>query len=247
MNWYPFDLQTCSMILAMKGKGEDFADLHPDQLQYLGKDEVNQYVVYSYKLQQLPENPSRVKFRIKFICKIPTVPGWGRDSHGKEPPDNHPDHFCPNCPSEHDQLLHKLLQTFLLWSHRDCEPHSHAGPHNLVHQCECHQFDWILTVMTIDLFRWVTACRQPPTSRWSMSTSFSLWWFHLGLCCFKPTWMGSDCKKACLFSIQSRIKNTVGKMMRIKMRESSEVSTTTESQLLSTKMEGDLYKRGCRD
>ena len=97
------------MILAMKGKGEDFADLHPDQLQYLGKDEVNQYVVYSYKLQQLPENPSRVKFRIKFICKIPTVPGWGRDSHGKEPPDNHPDHFCPNRPSEHDQLLHKLL------------------------------------------------------------------------------------------------------------------------------------------
>ena len=60
MNWYPFDLQTCSMILAMKGKGEDFADLHPDQLQYLGKDEVNQYVVYSYKLQQLPENPSQV-------------------------------------------------------------------------------------------------------------------------------------------------------------------------------------------
>ena len=35
MNWYPFDLQTCSMILAMKGKGEDFADLHPDNLQHL--------------------------------------------------------------------------------------------------------------------------------------------------------------------------------------------------------------------
>ena len=64
MNWYPFDLQTCSMILAMKGKGEDFADLHPDNLLYLGKFEVNQYVVYSYKLQQLPENPSQVSIRI---------------------------------------------------------------------------------------------------------------------------------------------------------------------------------------
>ena len=43
------------------------------------------------------------------------------------------------------------------------------------------------------------------------------------------------------------MKNTLGKMMRIKMMESSEVSTTMESQLLSTKMEGDLYKRGCQD
>ena len=60
MNWYPFDLQTCSMVLSMKGKGEDFASLYPDQLRYLGKDEVNQYVVYSYKLQRLPENPSQV-------------------------------------------------------------------------------------------------------------------------------------------------------------------------------------------
>ena len=50
-----------------------------------------------------------------------------------------------------------------------------------------------------------------------------------------------------MFYIQSMIKNTLGKMMRIKMMESSEVSTTTESQLLSIKMEGDLYKRGCRD
>ena len=70
MNWYPFDLQTCSMILAMKGKGEDFADLHPDNLQYLGKFEVNQYVVYSYKLQQLPENPSQVRIRIPIILQI---------------------------------------------------------------------------------------------------------------------------------------------------------------------------------
>ena len=60
MNWYPFDLQTCSMVLSMKGKGEDFASLYPDQLQYLGKDEVNQYVVYTYDMQRLPDNPGQV-------------------------------------------------------------------------------------------------------------------------------------------------------------------------------------------
>ena len=70
MNWYPFDLQTCSMVLSMKGKGEDFASLYPDQLRYLGKDEVNQYVVYSYKLQRLPENPSQVINSLFFIILV---------------------------------------------------------------------------------------------------------------------------------------------------------------------------------
>ena len=78
MNWYPFDLQTCSMVLSMKGKGEDFASLYPDQLQYLGKDEVNQYVVYTYDMQTLPDNPSQVflnsnvsiKFQIKPCIRL---------------------------------------------------------------------------------------------------------------------------------------------------------------------------------
>ena len=60
MNWYPFDLQTCTMVLSMKGKGDDFASLYPDQLRYLGKDEVNQYVVYTYNMQRLPDNPGQV-------------------------------------------------------------------------------------------------------------------------------------------------------------------------------------------
>ena len=34
----------------MKGKSGDFASLYTDQLQYLGLQEVNQYVVYSYKM-----------------------------------------------------------------------------------------------------------------------------------------------------------------------------------------------------
>ena len=48
------------MVLSMKGKGEDFASLNPDQLRYLGKDEVNQYVVYTYDMQRLPDNPGQV-------------------------------------------------------------------------------------------------------------------------------------------------------------------------------------------
>ena len=37
MNWYPFDLQTCSIVLKMKGKGGDFASLFTDKLLYLGR------------------------------------------------------------------------------------------------------------------------------------------------------------------------------------------------------------------
>ena len=50
MNWYPFDVQTCSIVLKMKGKGGDFGSLYPDELAYLGRNEVNQYIVYSTKM-----------------------------------------------------------------------------------------------------------------------------------------------------------------------------------------------------
>ena len=73
MNWYPFDLQKCSLILRMKGKGKDFADLNTDQLVYLGGDEVNQYVVYSYKMQLLPEDPSQVEIVIKLGRNLLTI------------------------------------------------------------------------------------------------------------------------------------------------------------------------------
>ena len=33
MQWYPFDVQTCSLLLKMKGKSGDFASLYTDQLQ----------------------------------------------------------------------------------------------------------------------------------------------------------------------------------------------------------------------
>ena len=171
MNWYPFDLQTCSMVLSMKGKGEDFASLYPDQLRYLGKDEVNQYVVYSYKLQRLPENPSQVIIIAAHFIIVQSVPGWGCNSHGKEPLDYPPHHICPDSSSEHDQLLYKLFQTFLFWSLSDCEPHSYAGPYNLVYQCKCPSFtDLYITAlnikMTIFKCHWMVQVSNslPPTS-----------------------------------------------------------------------------------
>merc|ERR1719270_1497231 len=73
MNWYPFDLQKCSLILQMKGKGKDFADLNTDHLMYLGSDEVNQYVVYSYKMQLLPEDPSQVEIVVNLGRNLLTI------------------------------------------------------------------------------------------------------------------------------------------------------------------------------
>ena len=45
MQWYPFDVQKCKLILAMQGKTSDFTQLHNQVLQFLGNEEVNQYVV----------------------------------------------------------------------------------------------------------------------------------------------------------------------------------------------------------
>ena len=49
----------------MKGKSGDFASLYTsDQLQYLGVREVNQYVVYSYKMFSRPQS-NQVEIVIK--------------------------------------------------------------------------------------------------------------------------------------------------------------------------------------
>ena len=34
----------------MKGKGGDYGSLYPDELAYLGRNEVNQYIIYSTKM-----------------------------------------------------------------------------------------------------------------------------------------------------------------------------------------------------
>merc|ERR1712130_800947 len=50
MQWYPFDVQRCKLVLAMQGKSSDFARLHAQVLQFIGREEVNQYVVISYTM-----------------------------------------------------------------------------------------------------------------------------------------------------------------------------------------------------
>ena len=54
----------------MKGKSGDFASLYTtDQLQYLGVREVNQYVVYSYKMFSRQES-NEVEIVIKVIQSL---------------------------------------------------------------------------------------------------------------------------------------------------------------------------------
>ena len=55
------------------GKSGDFATLNTDQLFYLGETDVNQYVVYSYKMQLVPDNPSQVEIVIKMGRNLLTI------------------------------------------------------------------------------------------------------------------------------------------------------------------------------
>ena len=51
MKWYPFDIQKCTLRLAMLGKSSDFAQLETQVLHFVGREEVNQYVVKSYSMR----------------------------------------------------------------------------------------------------------------------------------------------------------------------------------------------------
>lgn len=119
----------------MKGKSGDFASLYTsDQLQYLGVREVNQYVVYSYKMFSRPQS-NQVEIVIKVDQNlIDNNKYLFLTQDGAELVDHHPDHLCSNCPTQHDQLLHQLLQGLLLRSHRHRQPDGHACPHHAVHQ-----------------------------------------------------------------------------------------------------------------
>ena len=47
IRWYPFDTQTCSMILSPDGNNGEFIDLHDDGLEYLGPMDLTQYFIRS--------------------------------------------------------------------------------------------------------------------------------------------------------------------------------------------------------
>ena len=48
-------------------------DLNTDKLEYLGGNEFNQYMVYSYKMQLLPEDSSKVEIVIKLGRNLLTI------------------------------------------------------------------------------------------------------------------------------------------------------------------------------
>ena len=64
MNWYPFDVQSCSLKLSMKGKSSDFSELRADVLRYLGLLEVDQYVVDFYTMNIVEESAEKVTLKI---------------------------------------------------------------------------------------------------------------------------------------------------------------------------------------
>ena len=50
MRWYPFDAQTCFMIMKLGGGTEKLVALTPGLLQYLGPEELTQYYVKKYSI-----------------------------------------------------------------------------------------------------------------------------------------------------------------------------------------------------
>ena len=52
MRWYPFDAQTCFMVMKLGGGTEKLVSLSPGLLKYLGPEELTQYYVKMYSIQE---------------------------------------------------------------------------------------------------------------------------------------------------------------------------------------------------
>ena len=50
MRWYPFDAQTCFMVMKLGGGSEELLSLIPGLLKYLGPEELTQYYVKKYSI-----------------------------------------------------------------------------------------------------------------------------------------------------------------------------------------------------
>ena len=50
MRWYPFDAQTCFMVMKLGGGTEKLVTLTPGLLKYLGPGELTQYYVKKYSI-----------------------------------------------------------------------------------------------------------------------------------------------------------------------------------------------------
>ena len=73
MKWYPFDVQTCSIVLKLKGKGGDFASLNTGLLNNNGRSEVNEYIIESTKIQSYPLEDGRVEIKVKMDRNLLTI------------------------------------------------------------------------------------------------------------------------------------------------------------------------------
>ena len=49
-SWYPFDTQTCNMVLEPDGNSGEFIELVDDGLQYLGPMDLTQYFIRSTEM-----------------------------------------------------------------------------------------------------------------------------------------------------------------------------------------------------
>ena len=55
-HWYPFDTQTCFMVLKLGGGADKLVSLSPGDLEYLGPEELTQYYVKNYMIEETSSN-----------------------------------------------------------------------------------------------------------------------------------------------------------------------------------------------
>ena len=67
MRWYPFDAQTCLMIMKLGGGTNKLVSLSPGLLKYLGPEELTQYYVKKYSMEETSvENEKGLSISITF-------------------------------------------------------------------------------------------------------------------------------------------------------------------------------------
>ena len=59
MRWYPFDTQTCNMVMKLGGGVEKLVSLTPGILEYLGPEELTQYYVKDYTISEKTLNNAK--------------------------------------------------------------------------------------------------------------------------------------------------------------------------------------------
>ena len=83
MQYYPFDIQVCTVDMVMAGSAAMFVDLKPGELKYSGPKDLSQYYVMDYKIMnakildgngvQVSEILGRKLLGIILTVYIPTI------------------------------------------------------------------------------------------------------------------------------------------------------------------------------